>query len=147
MSPRKHGFSLLELVVVLALLAIALVVLLPRWQQGRSQGLASHVEQVREALQEAKLRAMASGQEQAFVWNPSTRVWSVGSTQGQIPSNVQIAMTFGQERQAQSLRPQIVFFADGLSTGGSLLFTTEGQSRQLEVDWLTGQVQDVLAKP
>ena len=147
MSPRVRGFSLLELVMVMAVLAVAALVLLPRWQHSRERGLRAQIEPIRAALQETKLQAMASGRPQVFAWNPSTRVWTSGKSQGRISDDIQVAMTFGQERNTVPAQACIVFFADGLSTGGRLRFAGKSESRQLQVDWLTGQVREAEQVP
>lgn len=147
MSHRVRGFSLLELVMVMAVLAVAALVLAPRWQHSRERGLRAQIEPIRAALQEAKLQAMASGRPQVFAWNPSTRVWTSGKSQGRISDDIQVAMTFGQERNTVPAQARIVFFADGLSTGGRLRFAGKNESRQLQVDWLTGQVREAEQVP
>ena len=147
MSHRVRGFSLLELVMVMAVLAVAALVLLPRWQHSREPGLRAQIEPIRAALQEAKLQGMASGRPQVFTWNPGTRVWTSGKSQGRISDDIQVAMTFGQERNTVPAQARIVFFADGLSTGGRLRFADKIESRQLQVDWLTGQVREAEQLP
>lgn len=147
MSRPARGFSLLELVMVMAVLAVAALVLLPRWQNRQSRGLTTQVESIHHALQEAKLQAMASGKPQYFIWNPDTREWAVGATRGRVAANVQVVMTYGQIGNTSATPARIVFYPEGVSTGGRLRFYTQAQAAQLDVDWLTGQTRSVELKP
>ena len=75
MTRSCKGFSLLELVMVMAVLALAVAPLVPRWQRAGEHGLRSQAQILREAMDEAKLEAMASGETQHFRWNSKTREW------------------------------------------------------------------------
>lgn len=147
MNHSVRGFSLLELVMVMAVLAVAALVLLPRWQNRQNRGLTTQVESIHRALQEAKLQAMVSGKPQFFIWNPDTREWAVGSTSGRVDSNVQVVMIYGQTGNTLATPARIGFYPEGVSTGGRLRFTTQTHTTQLEVDWLTGQTRSVELKP
>lgn len=141
------GFSLLELVMVMAVLALAVALLVPRWQRGGSHGLRAQAQILTEAMQAAKLQAMASGETQHFRWNPSTREWRTAQASGKVPDDIEVSLTFGQERKASKLDPKIDFSPDGLSTGGQLTLQRSGLTQQLEIDWLTGQVRVLDSTP
>lgn len=141
MTRSSKGFSLLELVMVMAILALAVAVLLPRWQRAGVHGLRAQAKTLREAMQAAKLQAMASGETQHFRWNPSTREWQTAQASGKIPDDIEVRLTFGQDRRSATLDPKIDFSPDGLSTGGRLVLQRDGRTQQLDIDWLSGQVQ------
>lgn len=141
MTRSCKGFSLLELVMVMAVLALAVALLAPRWQRAGENGLRAQAQTLSEALQAAKLQAMASGKTQHFRWNPSSREWQTAQAYGKIPDDIEVSLTFGQERSAAMLDPKIDFSPDGLSTGGRLVLQRSGQTQQLDIDWLSGQVQ------
>lgn len=141
MTRSCKGFSLLELIMVMAVLALAVALLMPRWQRAGEHGLRAQAQILREAMDKAKLEAMASGESQHFRWNPGTREWQTAQTSGKIPDDIEVSLTFGQERRAATLDPKIDFSPDGLSTGGRLILQRDGQTQQLDIDWLSGQVQ------
>lgn len=147
MSQHPRGFSLLELVMVMAVLAVAALVLLPRWNGRHDRALAANIASIQGALQQAKLQAMASGKPQTFNWNPESRQWSVGPKSGQISANVQVIMTYGKRDSRVPGPARIVFYPDGLSSGGTLQFSTHAQTTLLEVDWLTGQTRYAVQRP
>lgn len=127
--------------MVMAVLALAVALLVPRWQRAGPHGLRAQAQTLREAMGEAKLQAMASGETQHFRWNPSTREWQTAQASGKIPDDIEVSLTFGQERRAATLDPKIDFSPDGLSTGARLVLQRSGQTQQLDIDWLSGQVQ------
>lgn len=141
MTRSGKGFSLLELVMVMAVLALAVALLLPRWQRAGSHGLHAQAQTLREAMQAAKLQAMASGETQHFRWNPKTREWQTAHASGKIQDDIEVRLTFGQERKAVALDSKIDFSPDGLSTGGRLILQRDDQVQQLDIDWLSGHVQ------
>lgn len=141
MKRRQQGLSLLELLMVMALLALATAVLLPRWSHTGARGIQAQADSLRTALQTARLQAMASGRPQRFVWSPQTRQWRTAQTDGRIPDDIAVTLTYGQAMDGSAHEPAIEFKPDGLSSGGRLELRRGDRSEYLEVDWLTGQVQ------
>lgn len=140
MNRFSRGFSLLELMLAVALIATALAVLLPRWQVGPS-GLREQAQALQAVLQAAKLQAIATGQTQNFIWQPATRTWTMGKQHGQIASDIQVSMTYGQHATTERTAATIRFFPNGLSSGGRLRLLRGNGQAQLDVDWLTAEVQ------
>lgn len=141
MKRRQQGLSLLELLMVMALLALATAMLLPRWSRTGDQGVQAQADSLRNALQAARLQAMATGRVQRFVWNPQTRQWHTVQADGHIPDDIAVTMTYGQAIDGNTHEPAIEFKPDGMSTGGRLELRRGDRSDYLEIDWLTGQVQ------
>lgn len=140
MMPRTKGFSLLELMLVMVLIAIAFAVLLPRWTGPSKGSLNSTVHDLVNALQECKLQAMTSGKLQTFVWNPATRQWRTATRQGNIPAPIEVSLIYAKDTTQSGREPSIDFSPDGRSTGARLSLQQGQQQRTLNVDWLTAQV-------
>jgi general secretion pathway protein H len=127
--------------LVVTLIATALAVLLPRWHLAGQSGLREQAQALQAALQAAKLQAIATGQTQNFIWQPATRAWTMGKQHGQIASDIQVSMTYGQHATAERAAATIRFFPNGLSSGGRLRLLRGNGQAQLDVDWLSAEVQ------
>jgi len=145
---RPAGFSLLELLLVAALMASALALL------GGAVAGALPGQQLREAsgrlaaeLRATRARALATGEHQAFALDPATRRWSSGPVdgeprrRGELPATLTLAATVAREAQPGPDVAAILFFADGSSTGGRIVLRREAAAWRIDVAWLTGAVR------
>lgn len=114
------GFTLIELAVVLAIVAMVAVVVLPRlgWIVGAGDFAAAR-EHVVSELRIARGRAIE--QRQTTVIAPE-RLGSAGVTLTVVPSD------------------GIRFHADGSSSGGRVVLASGRREATITVDWLTGRV-------
>lgn len=144
----RSGFSLLELLLVVAVMAAALALL------GGAVVGALPGQQLREAsgrlaaeLRATRARAVATGQHQAFQLDPAERRWSSGPVdgpprrQGEWPEALELAATVAREVQPGPEQAAILFFADGSSTGGRIVLSRDAAAWRIEVAWLTGAVR------
>jgi prepilin-type N-terminal cleavage/methylation domain-containing protein len=77
---RRPGFTLLELLLVLALVALSIAWTAPAWRQQLAQRrLNAAAEELRSAWQEARLRAVDSGSSLVFEFAPGTGQYRVRS--------------------------------------------------------------------
>lgn len=146
MMRRVKGFSLLELVMVMALIAVALLVLLPRWSAPGKGSMNATVHELVNALEECKLQAMASGKPQTFTWNPTTRQWHTPTRHGSIPEPMEVSLIYAKQSSRKAI-PSIEFSPHGRSTGARFTLRHAQQQRTLDVDWLTAQVQVNVGTP
>lgn len=118
--PSTGGFTLVELVVVLAVVALVAVVVLPRlgWIVGAGDFAAAR-EHVVSELRIARGRAIE--QRQSTLVEPE-RLGSAGVTLTVAPAD------------------GIRFHADGSSSGGRVALASGQRTATVTVDWLTGRV-------
>jgi general secretion pathway protein H len=118
---RAAGFTLLEMLVVIAVMAVILL-LVTGYGPPRSHRLetAAAAQNVANALRAARGQAIASGHAVRF-------------TLPRLPGTVS-AVTHAPAGG-------IVFAPDGSASGGQVLLQNAGQSATVTADWLTGQVQ------
>lgn len=147
MMRRVKGFSLLELVMVMALIAVVLLVLLPRWSAPGKGTMNATVHELVNALEECKLQAMASGKPQTFTWNPTSRQWHTATRQGNIPEPIEVSLIYAKQANPMGQEPTIEFSPNGRSTGARFSLRHEQQQRILDIDWLTAQVQVKVGTP
>ena len=133
---RSAGFTLVELLVVLAILAVAFAIVTPSATGALgAAGPASVTEDLAVALREARANSIVSTTPIRFTMDAAARRWKAGSRDGTWPGGVAV-----QFQPAPQGGDAIIFYPDGTASGGRL-FVGSGPSRRiLAVDWLTGRV-------
>lgn len=134
-SPR--GFTLLELIMVIALLALALGVL----GSGLGRGLQAARErqalgEIVAALRQTRTQAVLNGAARQLQFDLQARSFQVpGQAPRRWPESFALELTTAAE-----LGPAVAFFADGSSSGGHLLIDRKGRRWRIDIGWLTGHV-------
>ncbi|MGE5506300.1 MAG: GspH/FimT family protein [Actinomycetota bacterium] len=133
------GFSLLELLVVVAVLAL-LAALVPPYAEAallRWRGQQAADEIVR-GLAGARDDAMKRNQAVPVIFDERERVWGVGEEEDRkLPAGVILA---GPRRDRDG-RAAIVFRPDGSSTGGQVVVSAGSDAWAVAVDLMSGNVR------
>ena len=129
------GFTLLELMVVLAILGLALAIVPANLMNATgAQALKADVRTVISGLRYARTRAIAANEPVALVIDPQAAQLSLDGRQ-------QIGVLSKSTRLGAANQPIAVqFYPDGGSSGGELLLSYEEEEYRLTVNWLTGAV-------
>ncbi len=139
----QAGFTLLEIVVVMVIIAAAML-LGAMAVSGGIDGvrLRSSGKQVAAGLRYARAQAIATGTPQRFEIDPRAHAWSApNGRHGRIPAALDVSFTGAREVQPEPGVGAIVFFDDGASTGGRVrLAGARGGAWNIDVAWLTGEV-------
>jgi general secretion pathway protein H len=138
---QEAGYTLLEMLVVVAILAGIMSITYVSWRGGRSdERLDVVAETLRLALIETRAAARREAASQSLFVNLDTREWRTPAGQiGRIPDAVDITATTA--RNEVSLREaEFRFTPEGSSTGGRIKLVEGGQTIIVAVDWLTGRV-------
>ena len=160
-SRGQAGFTLLEMVVVLVVLAFALSIVASRGPM-RSRTLEARLaaSQMAEQLRLARTQAIATDRTVSFVLDLAARRWrvggaaahqvadgtalsmlSVGQAEGRAPGQDPGGAAQGAPGLAPARRLGAISFApDGSSSGGRIELADGGRRMQVAVDWLTGRV-------
>ena len=139
---RNAGFSLLEMILVVALIATASL-LAAMVVTGGMQGmqLRSSSKEIASQLRYTRAQAIATGQPQRFVIDPRAHRWQAPNDKhGKIPSALAVEFTGAREAQSRAGEGGILFFPDGASTGGRVQLRTKQAVSRIDVAWLTGEV-------
>lgn len=132
------AFTLLELIMVIALMGVALGVL--------GIGLGRGLEAARErqvlsdmvaALRQARTQAVLHNGVRQLRFDPDTRSFRIpGQRPRQWPASMALRVTGAAEAQGA-----IEFYPDGSSSGGHVVLERSGKRWRIDVGWLTGQVR------
>ncbi|MFQ5955240.1 MAG: GspH/FimT family protein [Kiloniellales bacterium] len=143
-SRRLNGFTLLELLVVLAVLGLVYALALPSLS-GVLAGprLDREARQLVSALREARSNAIVGGREVAFTVDAAAGAWRYGDRRGLVNRRLSLSLQTPPGGVGGAERPAIRFFSDGGSTGGHLTLKGEAGVRRIHVHWLTGRVTQI----
>ncbi|MFW6027396.1 MAG: GspH/FimT family pseudopilin [bacterium] len=141
--PRQAGFSLLEVLAVLTLMALVLGAVTFRAGGGlesvRLDALARHVSG---ELNHARMSAIRENREALFLVDMEARSYGAQEADHALPEGVNIrVVTARGEASPDATLGAIRFFPDGTSTGGRVELRRESRRRAVRVDWLTGHVR------
>jgi general secretion pathway protein H len=134
MGPSDGGFTLLEMLAVLAVLGLALGLVLWRGPM-RSPALEARVaaDSFAQALRAARAQAISEGRPVSFVLDVRRHEYE---TEGASPQSLPIAPTVTISASVTGIR----FAPDGSSSGGRIVFEDGGHAVSVNVGWLTGRV-------
>lgn len=144
----EAGFTLIEIVVTLAILSLALVLIVgykPPWSN--SLGLSGAASELASGLRLARSEAIARNRPTAVELDLAKRQFRVGAGPlRQLPARLKIAMlTIAGERR-DAVTGDIRFNPDGSSTGGRITLADDTRTILVGVDWLSGRVSVVNGK-
>lgn len=134
------GVTLLELLVVLAIMALAAVLVAPALRgPGGGIGLRGVAAEIAGLTTSERALAMRTSSERTLLVDVDRReFWVEGTPRRTIPARYTVSVSVTPGEQLGSSRARIRFFPDGGSSGGSITVADGRQRAILSVDWLTG---------
>lgn len=141
-SRRVRGVTLLEMLLVIALIALAGLLAASAMTGGvDGMRLRSSGKQIAAQLRYTRTQALASGQPQRFTLDPVARRWQAPSGhRGEIPPGLEIRFTGARQAQRREREGAIVFFPEGGATGGRIELQARQATWRIDVSWVTGEV-------
>ena len=146
----ERGFTLLEMVCVIALVAMIAAVLLPflprHTSRSRLQAYALEAATLLKADRNTAIRRRADVS--TLVDAPSRAIRSGATSQiVRIPDDVRFDALLPQTCRQRAALSSISFFADGMSCGGSIALSRLDKAYEIRVNWLTGRIEIVSRSP
>ncbi|HLX14224.1 MAG TPA: prepilin-type N-terminal cleavage/methylation domain-containing protein [Bradyrhizobium sp.] len=142
----QRGFTLLEMVCVLALIAMMAAVLLPfiPHQTSRSR-LQAYALQAAALLKADRNAAIRRGVDVATLVDARGRSIRSGASADMIiiPDDVRFEALLPQTCNRRQALSTISFFASGMSCGGTIALTRLDAGYEVRVNWLTGRIEIV----
>jgi general secretion pathway protein H len=137
------GFSLLELLIVLAMAGLMLALVPPLFGNALASAEArTTARQITAALKQTRSTAVAGQNEAVLILDLRTREFQLegGEKRRSLPENIAVTLTTAESERIAERAGGIRFFADGSSTGGRIELRTDTQYFVIDVDWLTGRI-------
>ncbi|MBO0734565.1 MAG: prepilin-type N-terminal cleavage/methylation domain-containing protein [Methylocapsa sp.] len=142
----EAGFTLLEMVCALAVIALLLATVLPAFPRGTSRPQLEAYALKTAAMLKADRNA-AIRRETKVATELNTAAWSVRSGASgevlQLPRDVGFRALIANQCGAQSAGTSIQFLPSGMSCGGTIYLSRPGTTLEIRVTWLTGGVEIV----
>ena len=142
----EGGFTLLEMVCVIALVAMLAAVLLPFVPRNTSRArLQAYALEAASLLKADRNAAIRGGTDVATLVDVPSRAIRSGATAQtlRIPEDVRFEALLPQTCRQRAALSTISFFADGMSCGGAIALTRLDSSYEIRVNWLTGRIEIV----
>src|ERR1700751_4518805 len=142
----ERGFTLLEMVCVIALIAMMAAVLLPFVPRQTSRArLQAYAMEAATLLKDDRNAAIARRPDAPTLVDAPSRAIRSGASGMiiRIPADVRFDALLPQSCRGRPALSSINFFADGMSCGGAITLARLDTSYEVRVNWLTGRVEIV----
>ena len=143
---REAGFTLIEVVCVLAIVALLAALVLPAFPTATSQTrLAGYAVDVAALLKGDRNAAIRSHAMVSTLLDVDRRAVRSGAraVAVQVPQDVAFSALLAQRCAGRMVGSTIDFFPSGASCGGVIAISRQGVGYQIRVNWLTGGVEIV----
>lgn len=138
----RQGYTLMELLVVLTIIAALFAVVPPLFSSASSANeVRAYARQMSSALRQARSNAVATRAPVTFTLDLEHHNYQLaGAHAVQLPADLQLTLITAESELRGQGRGAIRFFADGSSSGGRITLANDASARQLDVAWLTGRI-------
>lgn len=139
----SRGFTLIELMVVLAVLALLLTVAVPFFPKALPGAeIKGAARELAAGLRTARSRAITLNREVGFTLDVEGRRFAVNEVgeARELPPDVEISFVTARSELLDETTGVIRFFPDGSSTGGRVSLAHGARGYHVDVDWLTGRI-------
>jgi general secretion pathway protein H len=145
---RERGFTLVEMLVVVAILGLVTTLIVSHgWQPGPTVHARAASQAISTALREARSEAIASNRSVAFTLNVGKHFYQWGRKPAEaLPGDVQLTLLTSEDELITADTGRIRFDPDGASSGGRVTIAAAGQVWLVGVDWLSGHVSVEMQK-
>ena len=139
---RDEGFTLVEMLVVLGLVALLLVVSLPySTSSGEVRKLDAAAQIIATKLRETQTSSLSGNRERGLTLDIGKGlVVQIDPDRAfEIPKGITLSIVTS-DNEILDNAGAIRFFPDGGSTGGKIILTKGGNRREIAINWLTGGI-------
>jgi general secretion pathway protein H len=136
-----RGFTLVELLAVLAIIALSVLALSSNSKKSADTAkVRAFLIETAGVLVELRSQAMRSGIESYFGINSRQRYFETDQIRIAFPPGVELKAIIAGDSANGDTKPAIKFYPDGTSTGGKINLVFRRKSHEIRVNWLTGHV-------
>ncbi|MBL8308882.1 MAG: GspH/FimT family pseudopilin [Burkholderiales bacterium] len=140
---RVRGFTLLEILVVIVIIAAVTAISPPLWSSGVSSAEHRAVTRaIAQTLRYARSEAVANRTDVGVEFNLQEHVYQLpgGKRQGKWPPTMELELVTTAAETVDEQRAFVRFYADGGSTGGRVTLKVKDRAYRVDINWLTGHV-------
>jgi general secretion pathway protein H len=142
----EAGFTILEMVCVIAIIAILASLALPRLPHATSRvRLESYAFETAALLKADRTAAIRRHHQIATVVDAKARWVRSGATgrSVQLPADITLDALLAAHCGGYPANSRIAFFPTGMSCGGAITLRRPGNGYEIRVNWLTGGIEIV----
>ena len=140
---RRNGFTMMEILIVLAIMAIVAAFTIPMMGSGVSNtALKGAARELAAGLRFARSEAVAKRHETFVAIDLAGRRFKVADdpVEHTLPKGAELKLFTAQADIVNDTTGAIRFFPDGGSNGGRITVASGPRKFDIDVDWLTGRV-------
>ncbi len=140
---RRNGFTMMEILIVLAIMGIVAALTVPMFGDGVSNSaLKGAARELAAGLRFARSEAVAKRHETFVAIDLAGRRFKVADdpVEHQLPKTAELKLFTAQSDIVNESTGAIRFFPDGGSNGGRITIASGERKYDVDVDWLTGRV-------
>jgi general secretion pathway protein H len=141
MRGSNAGFTLLELLVVLCILALSYIFAAPMFKGATGNtALLATAQKIANEMRVARASAIRDNVERTLTIDlASRRFWVDGVTGvSKIADGISVDFVTLQKEQLSAREGRIRFFVDGSATGGNVILRANQRTVTIALDWMTG---------
>ncbi|WP_428355576.1 GspH/FimT family pseudopilin [Methyloprofundus sp.] len=140
----RQGFTLIELLLVIVIIAIGAAIAAPNIGSGnQTASLNAAAREISSGLRFARGHALTHRKESVLLVNLADNSYRITDRKKvfNISKDITVILDIAQSQIIDENEGGIRFFPDGSSSGGRITLEIGENKRQLDVNWLTGQVE------
>jgi general secretion pathway protein H len=150
MMQKNHGFTLIELMVVMSIIAMAAVLVVPRISTSESTLFQSDVREALSVLKYGRRMSIIQGKDTTIVLQSNTQQtkrphrlepahWIARNAALQCQSKLDAEDQDKQEKQDKEMTCSITFYPEGGSSGSEILMSFKHYRAKITLNPLTGK--------
>ncbi len=143
LSSGSRGFSLLELLLVMAIMALGFVFIAPNFAKTmESVRYRSAIREVASGLRQVRGIALSQSREAVFFMDVEKHIYRIDrlAKTHHLPDFIELTLVTAESELQEPGTGTIRFFPDGSATGGGVVLTWGSRRKQIKVNWLSGRV-------
>jgi general secretion pathway protein H len=141
---KVNGFTLLEIMVVMAIMIFVLAIIPPLFPNViAGTHVKSATRQLAAGLQYTRSQAISKQKEMTLTLDVERKLFQMDEKTRalKVPDETTISLTTARSEQITTHAGRIRFFPDGSSTGGQIKLAHAAKEFLIDIHWLTGKVR------